>query len=530
MANVTSRLETGTCLFTTLISDVKKGEVKIPQFQRKFVWKEKQALDLLDSIANSYPVGSLLFWRTNVKLAAERNIGDFKLPKTDDLTPTDYVLDGQQRLTVIYSCLGAPDTEEGFAAAYDLENQIFVSNPLQHDPRIFPLRWMFTTTKLLDFRTALKSFPEHATYQERLDAIIGAFSNYRVPVVTLKDLSIQEVCPIFERINSSGTKLSMFDLMVAATWSHGEFDLNEKANTIAASLEAKGFDKIERDTILKCVTAVRFSGIKKDQVLALREIPREDMDQLVKLTSEALLKAVDLLSTEFKIYSWDFLPYEALIIILCYVISKTGNLSVEHLTRLRQWFWRSSFSERYRVGGEGFVSKDLEDVRAFVIDGKGAASLFGEVGSLRRSSFRIANSRSRAFALALAIKQPRNITNGAAIDTALALSQFNKKQYHHIYPKAYLGKIGEAKDQNSILNVCMLAASENNFISDCDPHEYLPRVILELGDKAESVFVSNFMPSPKSVNYKSATYTAFLEERDVLLSAYCTALCDGLIH
>ena len=289
MTNITSRLETGTSLFHSLISDVKKGEIKIPQFQRKFVWKEKQALDLLDSIANSYPVGSLLFWRTTVKLAAERNIGDFKLPKTDDLSPTDYVLDRQQRLTVIYSCLGAPDTEEGFAAAYDLDKQAFALKPPQHDPRIFPLRWMFETTKLLDFRTALKSFPEHQKYQERLDSLIGAFANYRVPVVTLKDLSIQEVCPIFERINSSGTKLSMFDLMVAATWSHGQFDLNEQADTIAASLEAKGFDAIERDTILKCVTAVKFGGIKKEQVLELREIPREEMDTLVKTTSEALL-------------------------------------------------------------------------------------------------------------------------------------------------------------------------------------------------------------------------------------------------
>jgi hypothetical protein len=530
MANIISRLETGTSLFQTLISDVKKGEIKIPQFQRKFVWKESQALELLDSIANSYPVGSLLFWRTNVKLAAERNIGDFKLPKTDDLTPTDYVLDGQQRLTVIYSCLGAPDSEEGFAAAYDLEKTAFVLKPSQHDPRIFPLRWMFETTKLLDFRTALKSFPKHAKYQEQLDSIIGAFTNYRVPVVTLKDLSIEEVCPIFERINSSGTKLSMFDLMVAATWSHREFDLNEKANTIAASLEAKGFDTIERDTILKCVTAVKFGGIKKDQVLALREIPRDEMDALVKATSEALLKAVDLLSTEFRIYSWDFLPYEALLIVLCYVLSKSNGLSGDKVVRVRQWFWRASFNERYRVGGEGFVSKDLEDVRIFVVEGKGDPKFLGDVSSLEKSSFRIANSRARAFALSLAIKQPRNITNGTVIDTAIALSQFNKKQFHHIFPKAYLKQINEHSDHNSILNVCMLAASENNTVSDSDPHEYLPKYISELRDEAETVLESNFLPSPKTFDYKTESYSSFIKKREALLAPYWAALCDGNIH
>jgi hypothetical protein len=230
-----SRLEADTAFIKDMISDIKKGEIKIPQFQRKFVWKAKLALDLLDSIANTYPIGSLLLWKTKVKLAVERNIGDFRLPETDDMTPTDYVLDGQQRITVIYSCLGAPDADAGFAAAYDLEQGEFVQKPDEHVPHIFPLRWMFDTTKMLDFRTGLKSYPDQS-YQERFDRLINAFNSYRLPIVTLKDLSIEEVCPIFEWINSSGTKLSIFDLMVAATWSHREFDLTGGGHPAAEPL------------------------------------------------------------------------------------------------------------------------------------------------------------------------------------------------------------------------------------------------------------------------------------------------------
>jgi low affinity Fe/Cu permease len=72
---------------------------------------------------------------------------------------------------------------------------------------------------MLNFRTALMTRPDVDRLQPRLDALVDAFTKYRIPVVTLKDLSIEEVCPIFERINSSGTKLSIYDLMVAATWS-----------------------------------------------------------------------------------------------------------------------------------------------------------------------------------------------------------------------------------------------------------------------------------------------------------------------
>src|SRR5688572_2826062 len=75
--NVANRLGTDTAFINDLTGDIRKGEIKIPQFQRRFVWKEKQALELLDSIANSSPIGSLFLWKTNEKLAVERNIGGF---------------------------------------------------------------------------------------------------------------------------------------------------------------------------------------------------------------------------------------------------------------------------------------------------------------------------------------------------------------------------------------------------------------------------------------------------------------------
>ena len=80
--NTPTRLGTDTSFVKDLLTDISKGEIKIPKFQRKFVWKEAQAFELLDSVAQNYPIGSLLLWKTRIKLAAERNIGDFKLPDT----------------------------------------------------------------------------------------------------------------------------------------------------------------------------------------------------------------------------------------------------------------------------------------------------------------------------------------------------------------------------------------------------------------------------------------------------------------
>jgi hypothetical protein len=288
-------------------------------------------------------------------------------------------------------------------------------------PTVFPLRWIYNTTKMLNFRTSLLARVDGAILQPRLDDIVDAFTKYRIPVVTLKELTIEEVCPIFERINSSGTKLSIYDLMVAATWSE-RFDLNHHVELIASSLKNKAFHKIERDTILKCMAAVQSGSIKKTDIIALREIDDEPMQGLVKRVKEGLLQAVDLLSTEFGIYSWEFLPYEALLIVTCKLCCNRIAGASEKLERLRQWFWRAAFTERYRVGGENFVSRDIGLVTDFVNDATGGPDQFGALpadpSSWTKAQFRSNNSTSRAFILALAAKHPRSLISGRAVDTA----------------------------------------------------------------------------------------------------------------
>jgi hypothetical protein len=525
-----SRLSTETPFFQDLSSDIKRGQIKIPQFQRKFVWKEEQAFKLLDSIKNNYPIGSLLIWRTNVKLAAERNIGNFQLPRTADMMPTDYVLDGQQRITVTYSSIGAPDTVEGFSPGYDLLKEDFCLLSEVSGPTIFPLRWIYDTTKMLNFRTSLLARPDGNTLQPRLDKIVDAFTKYRIPVVTLKDLTIEEVCPIFERINSSGTKLSIYDLMVAATWSE-RFDLNHHVELIADSLKKKSFHKIERDTILKCLAAVQFGSIKQTQIISLRDIDEEPMQQLVERVCEGLMQAVDMLSTEFGIYSWEFLPYEASLIIACRLCCQQIVDTAEKMQRLRQWFWRSSFTERYRVGGENFVSKDIGLVSDFVSGTNGQADDFGAIPDdhLRwtRLQFRSNNSTSRAFILALAAKHPHSLITGRAIDTAQALSKYNKKEFHHLYPTAYLKREKAPGQHNCLANICMLPAAENKEISDSDPNKYLTTCVQGLGGQAEQVFASNFLPSSQTIDYSAADFPEFIKSRAMLLSQFIQSLCAG---
>ena len=76
--------------------------MRVPNFQRGFVWDPERVAYLMDSIYKGYPFGSILLWRTKQELTHERDLGPFHLPSNDPEYPTDYILDGQQRITSIF--------------------------------------------------------------------------------------------------------------------------------------------------------------------------------------------------------------------------------------------------------------------------------------------------------------------------------------------------------------------------------------------------------------------------------------------
>ena len=91
--------------FSSLMSDIEKGNIKIPQFQRDFVWSKDKSAKLLDSIVKGYPIGTFILWKTKEELRALRNLGGIKLPRTPKGDFIQYVIDGQQRLTTMFASL-----------------------------------------------------------------------------------------------------------------------------------------------------------------------------------------------------------------------------------------------------------------------------------------------------------------------------------------------------------------------------------------------------------------------------------------
>ena len=89
--------------YATLIHEIGTGVIKIPKFQRDFVWSIDKTAKLLDSILKGYPIGTFILWQTDERINDIKNIGDIELPETKDGVKVKYVLDGQQRITSLYA-------------------------------------------------------------------------------------------------------------------------------------------------------------------------------------------------------------------------------------------------------------------------------------------------------------------------------------------------------------------------------------------------------------------------------------------
>ncbi len=246
-----------------LIDAVLRGQIRIPAFQRGFVWEPERVAYLMDSIYKAYPFGSLLFWRTKEHLRAERDLGPFKLPNLMEDYPLDYVLDGQQRVTAVFGVFQTelfPDGGNWMDIYFDYEagrsaqeTQFFALPAEQVEiDRHFPLKALFDTVA---YRRATAGFSD--ILAKKIDDMQSVFKEARIPIQMFKTEDKATVAIIFERVNRQGVPLDTLQLLSAWTWSE-EFQLQEQFADLAADLGPFGFKMLERTQIYSFAVVPRF--------------------------------------------------------------------------------------------------------------------------------------------------------------------------------------------------------------------------------------------------------------------------------
>src|SRR5229473_7226678 len=96
-------IDPGKYNFLTLMNDIENGRVRLPPFQREFVWSLGKVIDLMDSIYKGFPIGSFFYWKADRKyVTLFRDIKSLCLPSPAPEQELFFILDGQQRLTSIW--------------------------------------------------------------------------------------------------------------------------------------------------------------------------------------------------------------------------------------------------------------------------------------------------------------------------------------------------------------------------------------------------------------------------------------------
>jgi hypothetical protein len=379
------------------IDRVLEGTIRIPGFQRGFVWDPNRAALLMDSLYKGYPVGSLLLWRTRSRLKSERRLGVFELPPPDKDYPIDYVLDGQQRLTSIFSTFQttlAPSEADpdvwlpiyfDFDASDDVQESAFVA--LADDEaaadRYFPLRSFLDA---VEFSRQTRELTE-----SRHDAIVRVqqrFLETLVPLETFETENRASVAIVFERVNRMGVELDVFQLLTAWTWSD-EFDLQRQFLDLAEEFAEFGFAEVgsDSDLMLRCTAAALRRDPSPGSLVSMTGAEvRGEFDRV----AQALRRAIDFLKTNFHIRHLALLPYSALLIpVTAFYYERPGEpISDSERAELVRWFWRAAFSHRYSGNPGRNIKRDIEEAVKLRL---GEASELSNIATSVDSTFFLGN-------------------------------------------------------------------------------------------------------------------------------------------
>ena len=222
-----------------ILSAIDLGAVALPEFQRGYVWNREQVRGLMHSLYHRYPAGSLLVWVTHADATQVKGNGEL----LDGAVKL--LLDGQQRITTLYGIVrGKPplffegDAQAFSGLCFHLEEEAFkFYSPAKMSDN--PL-WVSVTElmqkgvgefimRLLELPQIKENGPQR--YIDRLNALAGIKEvSFHVEEVTGEDKTVDVVVDVFNRVNSSGTKLSKGDLALAricALWPEARHELNK---------------------------------------------------------------------------------------------------------------------------------------------------------------------------------------------------------------------------------------------------------------------------------------------------------------
>lgn len=533
MSNDAQKITVKPDTLANMVSDIGKGNYRIPQFQREFVWPRTKVVALFDSIYHEFPIGSFFLWkagRENNHLF--RQTIDLDVGPVGEHDSVSFIIDGQQRSTSVYVALKGLTVvkEDGSSDNYrnvcfDVESEKFTFRE-PNDKRYISVSDIWNPNRMDELMDQLEGDRRKAFRK-----CWRALQTYPVSLVEVRDKDLAEVCEIFQRINQGGQRLSRFDLIAAMTF-RKDFDLRVKLREdIFEPLEEKRFGRISDAIVTQVLALLKTGACTQRNEFSLTA---DDIAERWDAARTGILLAADALRRSMGVVNYGYLPYDPLLTLLSYYFAKSGNRSLppDHMQWVQRWFWRSSFGRHYGSGGATKIGQD----RA-LFDGliQGSPVEFNPplnitILDLVSSKMTLTQSAIRnAFLCLLAIQKPRHLANNAELDLVNGgIVGFTDNEKHHVFPRAHLIREGDTDaGVHALPNFCFLTAELNKRILDEKPSKYFAELRAENSNFDEAAR-SNLLPVGKGAGIEDDDYNRFLQVRGKLIIDEIRRLCGEI--
>lgn len=542
-----------------ILENSEKGKWVIPHFQRYFDWKKENIKGFIEAIFNDYYVGAFLLWDTdkNPPVGIQAVKGTFK---DTNLRPDSIILDGQQRITSLFYSISAPNINDFEEKNLWKDTKIYREHPIyfyidfknflegeseiiktlnikierekSFSLMLFPLselnnynEWLFEFQQFVIDKSgdAKKVLQIVEIIRKKLSHLLDGFE---IPYISLPEtMGIDQVTEIFEGINSTGIKLSVFDLLIARLYKYDVRlrDLWDKTIEAYPNIErySRVIDKIPI-YILQALSLIyeKNSSCKKKDILDIYENVyssskrsfKEDWEEISKWMNFAIIK----LEEDFGVKDEKEMPFAPTIPILTALlktISEKEN-KAECYKKIEKWYWSVVFTNAYSQSVDSQLTSDFKELKKWFDKSedipKVIKTLQREVGQLfLREIYSKSNAKYGGVMSLVALEGANDF------DTGQKLNDFrDKNDKDHIFPRAHFNTHSNV---NSVLNMTWMSEDTNRKVKRFDkPSEYIKEYIKKHGGEQEVIkILKSHLINKTAYEYlKEDNFEGFLLERE----------------
>jgi len=571
-----------------LLDEIVEGKIQLPDFQRGWVWDDEHIRSLLVSIARSFPIGAVMLLETGGEARFQvRPVEGVTLAKQRD--PERLILDGQQRLTSLTQVLKLiepvttrDEKKREIKRHYYINIEKALSSPGELEDAIIAVgedrmqRENFGRDVKLDLSTAAKeyeafhfpcdqilnsdaweeglnaAFPDRfAQYMRFRNLVLKPFRSYQVPVIELKkETSKEAVCLVFEKVNTGGVQLSVFELVTASyaadgfnlrkDWfgldgkkgRHAKFaakplikDTSETEFLQGVSL-LHTYDQQQRD--LKAgKTGKELTGVsaKREHILAM---PLEAYQQWADRLTAGFLEAEQFLR-HLGFHHPNFLPYRAQLVPLAATLTLIGDrwLEPQVQDKLARWYWCGVFGELYGSASETRIALDLQHLIKWIDAADAEVPATIVAAGFQSSRLETMRSRTSAAYRGLYVLLQKLGAEDFFWKARMVDIDRNEKgiDIHHIFPRKWCEDRGiPPKTFNSIINKTAISYRANRKIGGNAPSEYLEQLETDKAVQLSSAAMDSILVTHciKPSLLRADDFAGFFTDRKAALLAIVT--------